>query len=105
MTWRIPDDLHPGKMREWSFHTTPNNLARSEWSMSKFPHPVTLDWARRPSMEKWNEITAWTIEYFGLPGIRYQTEVSTERMTWYFRDEQDKLMMILAWGDDHRDEK
>lgn len=99
MTWRMPDDFHPGKMREWSWFT-PNSVARSEWSMSGFPHPVTLDWAKRPTMEAWNEICAWTIEHFGLPGIRYQTEVGTERMTWYFQDEQDKLLMIIAWGND-----
>ena len=67
---------------------------------SEFCYPVTLDWAQRPSMEKWNEICAWTIEHFGLPGIRYQTEVGTERMTWYFQDEQDRLVMIIAWGND-----
>jgi len=75
-------------------------IQSQQWSMGEYPYPVTLDWTRRPSMEAWNEINAWTIEHFGLPGIRYRTEVSTERMTWYFETEQDKLLFVVAWGDD-----
>lgn len=71
------------------------------WSMKEFPYPVTLDWARRPSMERWNEICAWTVEHFGLPGIRYQTEVDVARMTWYFQSPQDQLIMTVAWGNDN----
>lgn len=74
--------------------------ARINWTMKQFPYPVTLDWARRPSMERWNEICAWTIEHFGLPGIRYQTEVDSARMTWYFQSQQDQLVMTVAWGND-----
>lgn len=69
--------------------------------MKEFPYPVTLDWVRRPSMERWNEICAWCIEHFGLPGIRYQTEVGPARMTWYFQSPQDQLMMTVAWGNDN----
>lgn len=98
MTWRQPDDWHPGHMRQYSFYT--HAITPLVWSMKEFPHPVTLDWSRRPTMEAWNEICAWTIEHFGLPGIRYQTEVSIERMTWYFRDASDKLIMTVAWGND-----
>jgi len=98
MTWRQPDDWHPGHMRQYSFYT--HAITPLAWSMKEFPHPVTLDWSRRPTMEAWNEICAWTIEHFGLPGIRYQTEVSIERMTWYFRDASDKLIMTVAWGND-----
>ena len=69
--------------------------------MKQFPYPVTLDWARRPSDEKWNEICAWTVEHFGLPGIRYQTELDVARMTWYFQSRQDQLLMTVAWGNDN----
>jgi len=85
-------------MRQWSYYYAFDNPT---WSMSQYPYPVTLDWAKRPTMETWNEICAWTIEHFGLPGIRYQTEVSTERMTWYFQDAQDQLIMTVAWGNDN----
>ena len=99
MAWHLPDDWHPGKVRQYSFYT--HALGRPQtWSMSQFPYPVTLDWYKRPTMEAWNEICAWTIDHFGLPGIRYQTEISTERMTWYFESKQDQLVMIVAWGND-----
>lgn len=98
--WKQPDDWHPGHMRRFSWYTHAITQSRN-WSMSQYPYSVTLDWAKRPSMEKWNEICAWTIEHFGLPGIRYQTEVGTERMTWYFEDQQDQLIMTVAWGNDN----
>ncbi len=99
MTCQIPNDFHPGKMREWTGYT--HALVQSrQWSMSEYPYPATLDWAQRPSMEAWNEICAWTIEHFGLPGIKYRTEVSTERMIWFFEREEDRLLFVVAWGDD-----
>lgn len=67
---------------------------------NQYQYPVTLDWDQRPSMQAWNEICAWTIEHFGLPGHRYTTEVGTERMTWYFASQQDQLTMTVAWGND-----
>ena len=94
----LPYDFHPGYMRG-SVHDA---VVRSRrWSMSEYPYPVTLDWAHRPDSEKWNEICAWTIKHFGLPGIRYVTEISAERMTWYFETEQDRLLFTLAWGNDN----
>lgn len=96
---RLPDDWHPGRMRQWNMYT--HVLPTKTWSMKEFPYSVTLDWSRRPSMESWDRITTWTLWQFGLPGIRYQTEVSTERMTWYFSDKLDHLVMTLAWGNDN----
>lgn len=99
MNWKPPDHWHPALMRQWSMYTHALPESRT-WSMTDFPFPVTLDWARRPSMEQWNLICAWSVDHFGLPGIRYQTEVDTARMTWYFADERDQLIMTLAWGND-----
>jgi hypothetical protein len=91
-------DWHPGRARQWTFYT--HSLPKEQWSVTEFSHAVTLDWAKRPSTEAWNEICAWTIEHFGLPGHRYQTEVGTEKMTWYFQNQQDQMIMTIAWGDD-----
>ena len=90
---------HPGTHEALCEAQTPV-VQKVKWSMKEFPYPVTLDWARRPNMERWNEICAWTIEHFGLPGIRYQTEVDVARMTWYFQSQQDQLVMTVAWGND-----
>ena len=65
-------------------------------------HPVTLRWDIMPNGGLWNEICAWTVEHFGLPGHRYRTEVTEEKMTWYFNCEKDQLMFIIAWGDHGR---
>lgn len=68
--------------------------------MIDYKHSVTLNWALRPQTERWNEICAWTVEHFGLPGHRYQTEITEHRMTWFFAEIQDKLLFVVAWGDD-----
>jgi len=62
-----------------------------------FDHAVKLTWERHP---KWNEICAWGIEHFGLPGNRYTTEVSEEYMCWHFASPQDQLLFVTAWGND-----
>lgn len=61
-------------------------------------HSVTLLWRIMPNNGKWNEICAWAVERFGLPGDRYRTEISTEHMTWYFNDIRDKIIFTVAWG-------
>ena len=63
-------------------------------------YPVTINWHSRPSMSKWNEICAWAVDHFGLPGDRYKTEIDENQMTWAFVDKEDQLLMILAWGND-----
>ncbi len=43
----------------------------------------------------WNQTCANIIEVFGLPGDKYQTEVSTEAMIFYFQNEKDAFMCQL----------
>ncbi len=62
-----------------------------------FQYPVKLTWERNP---KWNEICAWGIEHFGLPGNQYTTEVCEEYMCWNFASVQDQLLFVTAWGND-----
>jgi hypothetical protein len=98
----LPHDWHPGHARRSTFSLSLPAIVKSRrWSMSEYPYPATLDWARRPNDAQWDEICAWTIKHFGLPGIRYVTEISAERMTWYFETEQDRLLFTLAWGNDN----
>jgi hypothetical protein len=96
----IPNDLHPGK---WCYSTRSKTIvAKSQYLVDKtFAYPVTLMWDTNPSMEHWNEICAWTVEHFGLPGNQYQAEISTEYMTWFFTNSQDQLIFSLAWGNDN----
>jgi hypothetical protein len=62
-----------------------------------FNYPVRITWERNP---KWNEICAWGIEHFGLPGDRYITEPDEKYMCWRFVSPQDQLLFVTAWGND-----
>jgi hypothetical protein len=66
---------------------------------SKFACPVTIEWGAGAENEtQWNNIAAWVIETFGLPGDRYTTDISTEHMTWFFKSDQDAVFMKLKYG-------
>jgi hypothetical protein len=100
MTLIVPPDYHAGKWR----HSTRSSSAvvRSGHDSTKtFEYPVRLDWENNPYMEHWNEVCAWTIEHFGLPGHRYRTEINKDYMIWYFTESEDQLIMTLAWGNDN----
>ena len=62
------------------------------------PHGLTLHWARDDYMELWNMRMARVVELFGLPGDRYVTEITTEDMTFWFRDHRDALLFKLCHG-------
>jgi hypothetical protein len=68
---------------------------------TEYLYPVHLDWKNNPHMEHWNEVCAWAVEHFGLPGDRYCTEITEDYMTWFFETKQDQLIMTLAWGNDN----
>jgi hypothetical protein len=63
-------------------------------------YSVKLDWVNNPYMEYWNNICIWGIEHFGLPGDRYTTNLTEDYMIWNFRNPQDQLLFMLAWGND-----
>ena len=65
-----------------------------------FPHPVVLPWGSElDTVTAWNEVCAQGMEMFGLPGNRYITEANVNDLTWWFRDEQDALLMTLKFSD------
>jgi len=63
-------------------------------------YSVKLNWENNPQMKHWNEVCAWTVEHFGLPGHRYKTEITENYMIWNFIEQQDQLIFTLAWGND-----
>jgi hypothetical protein len=46
----------------------------------------------------WNEVCAWAIERFGLPGDRFQTHANVEYMEFNFKSNKDALLMALRWN-------
>ena len=64
-----------------------------------FPHGAHLAWGRPyDTITKWDEVSIWGIETFGLPGTRYITDININEMVWWFRDPQDRLLFVLRNG-------
>jgi hypothetical protein len=65
-----------------------------------FKYPVVVPWsAQLDTVSAWNEICAQGMEMFGLPGDRYITDANVNDMTWWFRNEQDALLMTLKFSE------
>ena len=79
-----------------------NAIALSEWPGLQdpdFPHGAWLAWGRPyDTITKWDEVSIWGIETFGLPGNRYITDININEMVWWFRDPQDRLLFVLRNG-------
>lgn len=45
----------------------------------------------------WNEICAWCIEHYGLPGDKFEWHGRTECMEFDFYDEKDAIHFSLRW--------
>jgi len=60
---------------------------------------VRIPWKREFDNEQmWNEVCAWAIEYFGLPGDRFQTHANVNYMDFVFKSNKDALVMALMWN-------
>ena len=61
---------------------------------------VRIAWSRDwiDNEQKWNDVCAWAIEYFGLPGDRFQCRANVEYMDFIFNSNKDALMMALMWN-------
>jgi hypothetical protein len=46
----------------------------------------------------WNEVCSWAIEYFGLPGGKFQTHANVNYMDFVFQSNKDALIMALRWN-------
>jgi hypothetical protein len=60
---------------------------------------VRISWTRDYDNDTyWNEVCAWAIEYFGLPGDRFQTRANVHYMDFVFKSNKDALVMALRWN-------
>jgi hypothetical protein len=60
---------------------------------------VRISWVpREDNATHWNEICAWAIERFGLPGDKFQAHANIEYMDFVFKSNKDALMMALMWN-------
>ena len=62
-------------------------------------HTVRIHWNREFENEVyWNEVCAWALERFGLPGDRFHTHANVNYMEFVFVNKKDALMMCLRWN-------
>ena len=60
---------------------------------------VRIDWKREfDNKQMWNEVCAWAIEYFGLPGDRFETRANVNYMEFIFKSNKDAILMALKWN-------
>jgi len=60
---------------------------------------VRIPWVREFDNEHmWNEVCAWAIEHFGLPGDKFETHANVDYMDFVFKSNKDALMMALRWN-------
>jgi len=60
---------------------------------------VRVNWSREfDNKLMWNEVCAWAVERFGLPGDRFTTCVNVNYMEFIFVDYRDALLMGLRWN-------
>ena len=46
----------------------------------------------------WNEVCAWSIERYGLPGDRFESHANIHYMDFIFKSNKDALMMAIMWN-------
>jgi hypothetical protein len=77
-----------------------NTLGISTLQDEKFKYPVVIPWGpKTDTVSAWNLVCADAMEMFGLPGDRYITDANVNDMTWWFRNEQDALLMALKFSE------
>jgi hypothetical protein len=60
---------------------------------------VRIPWTRdSDNVFRWNEVCAWAIEMFGLPGDRFETHANVDYMDFVFVHRYDALLMSLRWN-------
>ena len=60
---------------------------------------IRLDWQEgRNNTPAWNEICAWCIEQFGLPGNKFMWHATEDCMYFDFFDEKDAIHFMLRWS-------
>jgi hypothetical protein len=57
---------------------------------------VRIPWSREHDNEyKWNEVCARAIEFFGLPGDKFETHANVNYMEFIFKSPKDALMFAI----------
>jgi hypothetical protein len=81
-------------------HGAKTILGKTILREAEYCYPVVVPWSSKlDTVSAWNEICAQGMEMFGLPGNRYITDANVNDMTWWFKNEQDALLMTLKFSE------
>ena len=59
------------------------------------PTVIRIPWNQSGTGRNWNDITAWALENFGLPGDRFTTHPTEDFMDFIFYDPKDATLFAL----------
>lgn len=59
---------------------------------------VCLTWELRDDDTNWNDACAWAMEQFGLPGDKFQTQVTSDWLKFKFYNPHDATIMALRFA-------
>lgn len=59
---------------------------------------IRIPWQIGDTITAWNEVCAWAIEQFGLPGTKFTAHPTADYMDFKFLDEQDAVFFALRWS-------
>jgi len=65
---------------------------------SEFQHGAVIVWGRETELLQLQQVSIWVTEFFGLPGHRYVVDINISDMTFWFRDQQDRMLFVLRNG-------
>lgn len=73
-------------------------LTKLNNSSNKQVTKIRLDWRQgRNNKDAWNEICAWCIENYGLPGDKFEWHANSDYMDFDFYNEKDAIHFGLRW--------
>lgn len=58
-------------------------------------YSVRIYWNKGPNVNNWDEVCEYAVEYFGLPGDKFRTDVCKDYMDFIFKNEQDAIWFSL----------
>jgi len=64
--------------------------------MTKYKYLVRIPWKHGDTVSSWNEVCAWALETFGLPGDKFITHPTEEFMDFIFLEEKDAIYFSLS---------
>jgi hypothetical protein len=60
---------------------------------------IRIAWSREFENGKlWNEVCAWAVERFGLPGDRFTTHPCVDYMDFVFVNNKDAMIFAIKWN-------